>query len=158
LEVAEALRGIVPDIRIVTFHDLPEHGDLTDWIERKHGYDDLLVKIETSTPYRPRPRAAPIRQWDGEPVPDLEYAVPEGFPLENVGLFSGEAGQGKSPLVEHLCVAHVLERDWLGCQPRQGPAIYIEAEDAERVLHWRLKAIAAHYAVTLGAIADAGFQ
>jgi DNA polymerase I-like protein with 3'-5' exonuclease and polymerase domains/RecA-family ATPase len=157
LEVAEALRRIVPDIRIVTFRDLPEHGDLTDWTVRKHGHDDLVAKIEASTPYRPRPRAAPIRQWDSERVPDLEYAVPERFPLENVGLFSGEGGQGKSSLVEQLCVAHVLAQEWLGCTPRQGPAIYIEAEDAERVLHWRLKAIAAHYAVTLTAIADAGF-
>jgi DNA polymerase I-like protein with 3'-5' exonuclease and polymerase domains len=157
LEVAEALRGIVPDIRIVTFRDLPEHSDLTDWTERGHGHDDLLVQIEATKPYRPQPQPAPIRQWDGEPVPDLEYAVPDRFPLENVGLFSGEGGQGKSSLVEQLCVAHVLAQQWLGCTPRQGPTIYIECEDAERVLHWRLKAIAAHYAVTLTNIADAGF-
>ena len=158
LEVAEALRGIVPNIRIVTFRDLPEHGDLTDWKERGHDRDDLFAKIEATKPYRPRPQASPIRQWDGEPVPELEYAVPDRFPLENVALFSGEGGQGKSSLVEQLCAAHALAREWLGCVPRQGPAIYIEAEDAERVLHWRLKAIATHYSVTLTNIADAGFQ
>jgi DNA polymerase len=156
LEVAEALRSIVPDIRIVTFRDLPGHGDLTDWKERNHGHDDLLAKIEATKPYHPRPQPSPIRKWDGEPVPDLEYAVPDRFPMENVGLFSGEGGQGKSSLVEQLCVAHVLAREWLGCHPRQGPAIYIEAEDAECVLHWRLKAIAAHYSVSLTNIADGG--
>jgi RecA-family ATPase len=88
----------------------------------------------------------------------LEYAVPDRYPLDNVGLLSGEGGQGKSSLVQQLCVAHVLEREWLGCTPRRGPAVYIECEDAERVLHWRLKAIAAHYGVTLADIADAGFQ
>ena len=143
IEVAEALRGIVPDIRIVTFRDLPEHGDLTDWKERGHGRDDLLAKIEATKPYHPQPQPSPIRQWDGEPVPELEYSVPDRYPLDNVGLFSGEGGQGKSSLVEQLCVAHVLGREWLGCTPRQGAAIYIECEDAERVLHWRLKAIAA---------------
>jgi DNA polymerase len=158
LEVAEALRGIVPDIRIVTFRDVPEHGDLTDWKERGHGRDDLLAKIEATKPYHPRPQPLPIRQWDGEPVPELEYAVPDRFPLENVGLFSGEGGQGKSSLVEQLCVAHVLEREWLGCIPRQGPAVYIECEDAERILHWRLKVIAAHYSVTFADIVDRGFQ
>jgi len=159
LEVAEALRNIVPDIRIVTFRDLPEHGDLTDWKERGHGRDDLLAKIETAKPYYPQPQASPIRQWDAEPVPELEYAVPDRFPLENVGLFSGEGGQGKSSLVQQLCVTHALEqREWLGCIPRRGPAIYIECEDAERVLHWRLKAIATHYNVTLADIADGGFQ
>ena len=119
MEVANALRGIVPDIHIVTFRDLPEHSDLTDWIELGHGRD-LLAKIEATKPYHQRPQPLPIRQWDGQPVPELEYAVPDRFPLENVGLFSGEGGQGKSSLVEQLCVAHVLEREWLGCIPRQG--------------------------------------
>jgi RecA-family ATPase len=158
IEVAEALRGIVADVRIVSFRDLPEHGDLTDWVERGHGWDDLLAKIEATKPYRPRPQRSPIRQWDSEPVPELEYSVPDRYPLDNVGLLSGEGGQGKSSLVEQLCVAHALGRKWLGCTLRQGPSVYIECEDAERVLHWRLKAIAAHYGVTLADIADTGFQ
>jgi RecA-family ATPase len=157
-EVAEALRGFVPDIRIITFHDLPEHGDLTDWKEGGHGRDDLLAKIEAAKPYHLRPQPSPIRQWDGKPVPELEYSVPDRYPLDDVGLLSGEGEQGKSSLVEQLCVAHALGREWLGCAPRQRPSVYIECEDAERVLHWRLKAIAAHYGVTLADIADAGFQ
>jgi DNA polymerase len=95
MEVANALRGIVSDIHIVSFRDLPEHSDLTDWIERGHSRDDLLAKIEAAKPYHQRPQPLPIRQWDGEPVPEVEYAVPDRFPLENVGLFSGEGGQGK---------------------------------------------------------------
>jgi DNA polymerase bacteriophage-type len=158
MEVANALRGIVPDIHIVTFRDLPEHSDLTDWIGLDHGRDDLLAKIEATKQYHQRPQPLPIRQWDGEPVPELEYAVPDRFPLENVGLFSGEGGQGKSSLVEQLCVAHVLEREWLGCIPRKGPAIYIECEDAEQILHWRLKVIAEHYGVTFSDIVDRGLQ
>ncbi|MGB6284482.1 MAG: AAA family ATPase [Xanthobacteraceae bacterium] len=39
-----------------------------------------------------------------------------------------------------------------------GAGDLIECEDAERVLHWRLKAIAAHYRVTLADIAAGGFQ
>jgi RecA-family ATPase len=160
IEVAQALRGKASDIRIITFRDLPNKGDLTDWVraEPGRGYKQLLAKIETTKSYYHKPQPSPIRQWDGEPIPDLEYAVPGRFPLENVGLFSGEGGQGKSSLIQQLCVAHVLEREWLGCTPRQGPAIYIECEDAERILRWRLAAIADHYKVTLTAIAEAGFQ
>jgi DNA polymerase len=160
IEVAEQLRGIASDIRIVTFHDLPLHGDLTDWMhaEPGRGYKELLAKIEAAVPYYRKPRPSPIRQWEGEPIPELLYAVTDRFPLENVGLFSGEGGQGKSSLVQQLCVAHTLAGEWLGCTPRQGPAIYIECEDAERVLHWRLTTIAEHYKVPLTAIADAGFQ
>jgi DNA polymerase len=160
IEVAEALRGKASDIRVVTFRDLPNNGDLTDWVqvEPSRDYRDLLTKIETTKPYCYKPLPSPIRRWDGEPIPELEYAVPNRFPLENVGLFSGEGGQGKSTLVQQLCVAHTIRRQWLGCTPRQGPAIYVECEDAERVLRWRLVMIAAHYGVTLTAIADAGFQ
>ena len=117
IEVADALRGVVSDIRIVTFCDLPEHDDLTDWKERGHGGNDLLAKIEATKPYRPRPQPSPIREWDGQPVPELEYAVPDRYPLDNVGLLSGEGGQGKSSLVQQLCVAHALGREWLGCTP-----------------------------------------
>jgi RecA-family ATPase len=160
LEVAEALRGIASDIRIVTFRDLPPHGDLTDWkrADPKRGYKELLTKIETATRYYRKPQPSAIRRWGGEPIPELLYAVPDRFPLENVGLFSGEGGQGKSSLVQQLCVAHPTAREWLGCMPLQRPAIYIECEDAERILHWRLAAIAEHYKLSLTAIADAGFQ
>jgi DNA polymerase len=160
IEVAEALRGVASDIRIVTFRDLPIHGDLTDWRQADPGrsFKELLAKIEATAPYYRKPQPSPIRRWDGEPIPELLYAVPDRFPLENVGLFSGEGGQGKSSLIQQLCVAHTIGRGWLGCMPAQRPAIYIECEDSERVLRWRLTAIAAHYSVTLTEIANAGFQ
>jgi hypothetical protein len=52
IEVAKALRGIVPDIRIVQFRELPEHGDLTDWIEADpaRGHKELLARIESAKP------------------------------------------------------------------------------------------------------------
>jgi DNA polymerase bacteriophage-type len=158
IEVANALRGIVPDIRIVTFHELPEHNDLTDWKERGHGRDDLLAKIEATKPYYRKPPIAPIRDWDGKPAPEIAYGVQDRFPLKVVSLFSGEGGGGKSTSTQQLAVAHVLEREWLGCIPRKGPAIYVECEDPEDVLHWRQKAIAEHYGVTQATIAEAGFH
>jgi hypothetical protein len=55
IEVAKALLGIVPDIRIVRFLELPEdcHGDLTDWVEAdpaRRGYAELLARIEAAKP------------------------------------------------------------------------------------------------------------
>jgi DNA polymerase len=158
IEVANALRGLVPDIRIVTFRELAERGDLTDWIEAGHRKDELIARIEGASRAWPVPQPAPIRQWAGKPVPHPEYTVPDRFPAEQVCLLSGEGGEGKSTLAQHLCAAHALARDWLGCQPRPGPAIYLECEDAERVLHWRLAALADHYGVPIEAFADAGLQ
>jgi hypothetical protein len=39
IEVANAVRGIVPDIRIVGFRELKKGGDLTDWIEADPQHD-----------------------------------------------------------------------------------------------------------------------
>jgi RecA-family ATPase len=155
IEVANALRGVVADIRIVAFRELPEHGDLTDWIRLDHGAADLLARIEQAK--HNKPRIAPIRDWDGQPAPEIAYGVPDRFPLEVISLFSGEGGGGKSTATQQLAVAHALEREWLGSIPRKGPAIYVECEDPEKVLHWRQKAIAEHYGVTQAVIADAGF-
>src|SRR5262249_8871431 len=99
-------------------------------------------------------RRAPIREWVGKPVPHAEYTVPDRILTEQVFSFSGEGGGGKSSMIEHLCAAHVIGREWLGVVPKQGPAIYIECKDTERVLWWRLAAIAGYYNVPLEAFAD----
>jgi DNA polymerase bacteriophage-type len=60
IEVANALRGIgIPDIRIVSFRELPEHGDLTDWIEQGHGAKDLRARVEQAKIERPT-----LKTWD----------------------------------------------------------------------------------------------
>jgi DNA polymerase-1 len=160
LEVVHAIRSIgVPDIRIITFRELPEHGDLSDWVDLGRGAQDLRERIEAAKPFRPEPQPAPIRDWDGRPAPELEYAVPDRFPMEDVALFSGEGGHGKSTLLQQLCVAHALGGcEWLDSTPRHGPVIYLECEDSLKVLHWRLIPIANHYGVSLTNIADAAFQ
>jgi RecA-family ATPase/DNA polymerase I-like protein with 3'-5' exonuclease and polymerase domains len=159
IEVANALRRLVRDIRIVTFRELPEHSDLTDWIEAKPGRGKVALEaqIAATKPYRRELPIAPIREWDDKPAPAIEYGVDDRFPLKVVCLFSGEGGGGKSTITQQLAVAHVLEREWFGCTPRKGPSIYVECEDPEDVLHWRQQAIAAHYGVSQAAIADAGF-
>jgi hypothetical protein len=50
IEVANALRGIVPDIRIVQFRELKAGGDLTDWVKTdpKHDHAALLARIEAA--------------------------------------------------------------------------------------------------------------
>jgi RecA-family ATPase/5S rRNA maturation endonuclease (ribonuclease M5) len=160
--IIETLRMLnpMPDIRVVRFTELPEGGDVSNWLEqdRSRGYAELLARIEATKPFYCKPQPAPIREWAGKPVPVPQYTVPDRIPAEQVFLFSGEGGEGKSILIQQLCSAHVLEREWLGCTPRQNPAIYLECEDAERVLWWRQAAIAEYYGVPIETFADAGLQ
>jgi hypothetical protein len=54
-------------------------------------------------------------------VPDQEWGVFNWFPMYETGLLSGDAA-GKSTVLLHLAVAHVLGRDWLGALPEKGAA------------------------------------
>ena len=159
LEVANALRGIVPDIRIVTFRELPEHGDLTDWLKQGHGKAELQARIEAAKPFYRKPQPAPLRDWIGQPMPqpDVHRARPRAG-RASVPVF----GRGRRRQVERAATA-VLRAlpqgaEWLGCTPRQGPAIYLECEDTLNALHWRQAAINQHYGVDYDVLADAGLQ
>jgi RecA-family ATPase len=90
-----------------------------------------------------------IDQWAKCDPPAREWAVPERFPLRNVGLFSGEGAVGKSMLLMQLGVAHALAKDWLQTLPEPGPFLYLNAEDEADELHRRTATIAAHYGAGL---------
>jgi RecA-family ATPase len=95
-----------------------------------------------------------VAAWDGVRVPPREWAVRDRISRRAVTLLSGEGGVGKSILVMQLAAAHVLGRDWFGAMPEPGPVIYLNAEDDERELHFRLDAIRAHLDTTFAALKD----
>jgi RecA-family ATPase len=84
-------------------------------------------------------------RWDFEPVPQQEWAVPDRVPLLTTALFSGEGGAGKSLITLQLCFAHARGANWLRSMPRKGPALFLDAEDPEGVIHKRLADIVDHH-------------
>jgi DNA polymerase len=111
--------------------------------------DACLRDVEKTKDEPWPPRRAPIHEWAGKPAPQPEYTVENRILAEQVFSFAGEGGTGKSGMVEQLCAAHVIEREWFGCMPKQGPAIYIECEDTLKMLWWRLARIAEYYNVLI---------
>jgi RecA-family ATPase len=99
-----------------------------------------------------------MSNWDREPMPAQQWAVLNRIPLHQCVLFTGEGAAGKSTTELHRSAAHVLGRDWLGTMPEPGPAIYIDAEDPEEVLHRRLGAIVRHYGVTFDELVKNGLH
>jgi hypothetical protein len=97
-----------------------------------------------------------MSNWDNEPRPEREWAIPDRVPLRQAGLFSGGGGAGKSILEIMKDVAHVTGKDWLHSLPVPGPAIYLGAEDDEKEIHIRFYDIAAHYGVTFRELIDGG--
>jgi RecA-family ATPase len=104
---------------------------------------------------RPEPLSfLDVAAWDGQDVPPREWAVKDRIARRNVALLSGEGGVGKSILIKQLAVAHVIARDWLGSMPEPGPVIYVNAEDDECELHYRIAAVVAHYATSFAALKE----
>jgi RecA-family ATPase len=96
--------------------------------------------------------------WDDGPPPERPWGVRDRIPLRQPTLFSGEGAIGKSLVELHLCVAHVLGRDWLGSLPEIGPAIYFGAEDEPDEVHRRLAPIAAHYQACFAELISGGLH
>jgi DNA polymerase len=99
-----------------------------------------------------------MSRWDFEPTPEQEWIAYNRIPRRECVLFSGEGGAGKSIEQLHLSIAATLGLNWLGVTPEQGPAIFIDAEDDEKVLHRRTKAIAAHYDVSIADMIEGGLH
>jgi hypothetical protein len=127
----------------------PLSWDVKNWLEDGGDPARLLDICRTIPTDGPKLVYLDMSRWDFEPTPEQEWAVYNRIPLRQTVLFSGEGATGKSTEQLHLSAATVLERDWLGVAPEQGPAIFIDAEDDDKVLHRRLKAIAEHYNVNI---------
>lgn len=152
------LSPVARTIRVVSAEHLFKHldpprrlietYDVSDWINLG-GDLSKLIEICCEVPVDGM-AALPlinISTWDDEPVPQQEWAVKDRIPLCTTALFSGEGAAGKSLIQLQQSVAHVIGREWFGTLPRQGPAIFIDAEDDERVIHLRLADVLRHYNV-----------
>lgn len=88
-----------------------------------------------------------MQTWDACPVPEQDWVVRDRLPRRQTTLFSGEGAIGKSTTMLYLSAACALGRDWLNTCPETGPALFIDAEDEETVIHRRLASIVKQYNV-----------
>ncbi|MEY9184727.1 RecA-family ATPase [Bradyrhizobium sp. USDA 326] len=123
--------------------------EMFDRAERK--VIPLRDVVEPAKPARLRPIS--VARWDHVAVPEPDWTVFNRIPRRQTCLFSGEGAMGKSTLLLQLCAAHVLGKDWLHTLPEPGPAIFLDAEDDQDVMHRRLAAIVKHYGVTFADLA-----
>jgi AAA domain len=84
-----------------------------------------------------------------EPKPPA-HIIPGCLPEDEVTLFAGHGGAGKSAIALYTAVCIALGHTWYGdmqCERRR--VLYISAEDGENVLHWRLSRICVHLHVDM---------
>jgi len=132
-------------LKLVRYPEVPEGEDVRWWIERGHTKEELAARIAAAESATPPFPFINMSNWDCEPVPEQQWIVFGRIPRRQSVIFFGEGGAGKSIIQLHLSAATVLGRDWLGATPEQGPALFIDCEDDQDVMHYRLAAIARHY-------------
>jgi RecA-family ATPase len=146
-------------LKVVRYPDVDEGEDVRWWLEHDHHTkEELEARIAAAgSAALPFPFIN-MANWDYEPVPEQEWCVPDRIPRRQSVIFSGEGGAGKSTILLHLTATTALSREWLGALPEQGPAFFIDCEDDEKVMHYRLAAIARHMGVCITDLINGGLR
>ena len=99
-----------------------------------------------------------MSSWDEGEAPPMEWSITNLVPREQVGLFSGVGGTGKTTTELLKDVAHVVGLPWFNWMPIQGPVIFVGCEDTDRVWRLRLSVIAKHFQTTFADLIAGGFH
>jgi RecA-family ATPase len=184
--VAASLQGIAKSVRVLELPGLGSKGDIVDWakqggtVEQLH---DLIVReakpwklpaknddnrgceqeqqqtsSDNATAAPPKLTFIDMSNWDNEPLPQYDWAVPGLIPLHQTGIFSGDGGIGKSTMGLQLVVAHALGRGWLQFLPEPRPAFFVDAEDSSKVMQIRLWDIRNHYQTSFAEMIEGGLR
>jgi AAA domain len=102
LEVARALADLAEEIRVIRFPELPEHGDVSDWLEQGRTKEELLARAEKLEGGK-KTRLRFISDGDAgtDPVPGL---IEETVPAEGFVYVGGQSGAGKTFIIVHLAL------------------------------------------------------
>jgi putative DNA primase/helicase len=127
LQVATALNGVVPDVRVLSFHELPEHGDVTDWLRGGATLTHLLARAEQAARFAELESVCAA----DEEIEAIEWVWPGRFALGKIGLLVGLPDEGKG-----LTLSDIMSRITRGapwpCNEGQAPlgnVILLTAED-----------------------------
>jgi DNA polymerase len=141
-KVATALAGIIPEVRVVGFPELPVNGDVSDWIEQGGAKTQLLERARAAPIYRP---SGFILVCAADVVPRAMEWLWEGHLLRgSQELLTGLPGQGKSQVHTNWVGGLTTGRAWpdgRGGAPR-GNVIMLTAEDClDQIIVPRLMAV-----------------
>jgi DNA polymerase I-like protein with 3'-5' exonuclease and polymerase domains len=132
-EKARALAGIVPDIRIVEFLDVPEGEDVTWWLEHGHSKDELIARCEGTPPWQDAGMLDSMRAADVK-IEAIDWLWPDRFALGKLGIIAGLPDEGKSALLCYIAGRLTnADLEWPngeGQPPRHGTALILTSEDA----------------------------
>jgi len=142
-KIADELRSIVPTIRVISFPELPEKGDVSDWIQQHGGTrEQLLERAKTAKTPQPHKGYTLIRASDIAPRA-MDWVWPGHLLRGTLELTTGLPGLGKSQVQCQYVACATTGRVWpdgTNGVPA-GNVIMLTAEDClDQILIPRLQA------------------
>jgi putative DNA primase/helicase len=130
-KVASALHGIIPDIRIVSFPELPEHGDVSDWLAAGHTREQLLERAKAAPKFDKPVQALQSARASSFDLSAVQWIWPGRFAVGKLGLIAGLPDEGKGQILCDIAARITRGLPW-PCEEGQAPrgnVILLTAED-----------------------------
>src|SRR5262249_7578978 len=125
-QVAHQLCGIIPDIRVVSFREMPEHSDVSDWLKDKTR-EDLIARLEQA----PKFMALESVCAADEDIMAIDWVWFGRFALKKIGIIAGMPDEGKGVLLSDIIARATTGAEW-PCNEGTAPignVILLTAED-----------------------------
>jgi hypothetical protein len=149
-KVAKSLEHVAASIKIVALPDLPEKGDVSDWIQAG-GNRKKLEQIVSETPYTKAPIAPKtfrLMDLQKEVFAPIKWAIPDILP-EGLTLLCGKPKLGKSWMLLSMMCAISAGGVALGSVPvEHGEVLYLSLEDNKRRLQTRANTVLSNLQAT----------
>jgi putative DNA primase/helicase len=159
-EVAESLTAVDCPVVLLELPDLPEAGDVSDWLDAGHTVDELKARVASAPRWTPMDSPVStavdtasrkavsaddftlthIGDLLAEPDEATDWLVADLLPMGGLGFVGAKPKAGKSTLCRSLAVAVVRGDDFLGRRCVQGTVVYLALEEkrSEVRRHFRM--------------------
>lgn len=139
-EVAELLQGKAKVVKVISLPDLPEGGDVTDFLRRENAKTELIELTALAEPWRPPQLFISAQELEATPLDKLACVIDPFLPERSHLLIAGDAGVGKSLLRLELALYIAMGWSWLGFEvPTSRRCVIMQYENSDRSETVRLR-------------------
>jgi hypothetical protein len=141
--VAAEISGVAKSVRLLELPDLPDKGDVSDWLANGGTAERLWQLIESAPQYTAAKSAPlPFRRHRDQNNPTRKDLVKNLLPETGVGLLSGQSGTYKTFVALHLAGAVATGKPFAGYAVKRPGATFAFVSEGAAGWPQRLDALA----------------